>query len=508
MHTARIIVDRDFRIGDIDPRLYGSFIEHLGRAVYGGIYEPGHPTSDEQGFRKDVLDLVRELGVPFVRYPGGNFVSGYNWEDGVGPVEERPRRLDAAWKSTETNEIGTNEFVAWSRLAGAEVNMAVNLGTRGIDAARNLVEYCNHPSGSYWSDLRRSHGVEQPHGFRTWCLGNEMDGPWQMGHTTAEEYGRLAAQTATAMKWVDPTIELVAAGSSNSKMPTYPDWEETVLGHTYEHVDYISLHTYYNNLDDDLGTFLAQSLDMDRYIETIVAMCDVVGARKRSKKKMYIAFDEWNVWYHSKARDREYLAQHPWEVAPLLTEETYTLEDALVVGCMLISLLKHADRVKVACLAQLVNAIAPIMTMTGGPAWRQTTYYPFLHASHYGLGSVLDVQVRSPSYDNPTFDAVPLLEAVATIDEAQETVTIFAVNRAQDAALSLEGDLRCLEGYRVVEHLVLEHADPKAANSADAPDTVAPHGNGDASLDGGTLTATLPQLSWNVIRLARAATGV
>jgi alpha-N-arabinofuranosidase len=330
-----------------------------------------------------------------------------------------------------------------------------------------------------------------------------MDGPWQMGHTTAEEYGRLAAQTATAMKWVDPTIELVAAGSSNSKMPTYPDWEETVLGHTYEHVDYISLHTYYNNVDDDLGTFLAQSLDMDRYIATIVSMCDVVGARKRSKKKMYIAFDEWNVWYHSKARDREILRERPWEVAPPLTEEIYTLEDALVVGCVLISLLKHADRVKIACLAQLVNAIAPITTVTGGPVWRQTTYYPFLHASRYGQGGVLDVQVSSPSYDNPTFDAVPLLEAVATLDDVRETMTIFAVNRAQDAPLSLEGDLRCLEGYRVVEHLVLEHHDPKATNSVDAPDTITPHGNGDASLDGGALTGALPQLSWNVIRLAR-----
>jgi alpha-N-arabinofuranosidase len=383
----------------------------------------------------------------------------------------------------------------------------VNLGTRGIDAARNLVEYCNHPGGSAWSDLRRSHGVEDPHGFRTWCLGNEMDGPWQMGHTTAEEYGRLAAQAATAMKWVDPTIELVAAGSSNSRMPTYPAWEETVLSHTWQQVDYISLHIYYNNLNDDLGTFLAQSLDMDRYIETVIAVCDVVGAKKRSSKQMYIAFDEWNVWYHSKQQDAEILFTRPWEVAPPLTEESYTLEDALVVGCMLISLLKHANRVKIGCLAQLVNAIAPIMTEADGPAWRQTTYYPFLHASRYGRGSVLDIQVRSPAYNNPTFDAVPLLEAVATIDEEQETLTIFAVNRSQDAVLPLEGDLRALDGYQMVEHLVLEHADPKARNTTVAPATVAPHGNGDASLDGGTLTATLPPLSWNVIRLAQVTTG-
>jgi alpha-N-arabinofuranosidase len=450
---------------------------------------------------------VRELGVPLIRYPGGNFVSGYHWEDGVGPLADRPRRLDAAWKSTETNEIGTNEFAAWARIAGAEVAMTVNLGTRGIDAARNLVEYCNHPGGTYWSDLRRSHCVAAPHAFRTWCLGNEMDGPWQMGHTTAEHYGRLAAQTATAMKWVDPTIELVAAGSSHARMPTFPDWEETVLEHTYEHVDYISLHTYYTNVDDDLGTFLAQSLEMDRAIETVAAVCDVVAARMRSRKKMYIAFDEWNVWYHSKERDREALRTQPWQVAPPLTEERYTLEDALVVGCMLISLLKHADRVKIACMAQLVNAIAPIMTVTGGRAWRQPTYYPFLHASRYGVGNVLDVQVKSPRYENTVFDSVPLLEAVATIDDERDTLTLFAVNRAQDGSLVLEGDLRCLAEYRVVEHLSLEHVDPKATNSPDAPDTVVPHGRGDASFDGGTLTATLPRLSWNVIRLARTVAG-
>jgi len=280
-----------------------------------------------------------------------------------------------------------------------------------------------------------------------------------------------------------------------------------VLGHTYQLVDYISLHTYYANTDDDLGTFLARSLDMDRSIETVVAICDVVGARQRLTKKMSIAFDEWNVWYHSRERDRELLRERPWAVAPPLTEEVYTLEDALVVGCMLISLLKHANRVKIACLAQLVNAIAPITTVPGGPTWRQATYYPFLHASRYGRGSVLDVQVHSPGYDNAVFDTVPLLEAVATTDDERETAAIFAVNRAQDAALTLEGDLRCLDGYRVAEHLVLEHEDPKATNTAATPGTVVPHGKDDALLDRGRLTATLPRLSWNVIRLARATTG-
>ena len=480
MPNATIVLDRDFRVGEVDPRLFGGFLEHLGRAIYGGIYEPGHPTADERGFRRDVLDLVRELGVPVVRYPGGNFVSGYDWEDGVGPVAERPRRLDLAWRSTEPNAVGTNEFAAWAKRVGTEVMLAVNLGTRGVDAARALVEYCNHPGGTKWSDLRIAHGVPEPHAVKLWCLGNEMDGPWQIGQKTAAEYGRLAAETAKTMKWVDPTIELVACGSSNSAMPTFPQWEETVLEHTYEHVDYLSLHTYCRLEEDDLGSFLARSLDMEEFIETVIATCDHVRAKKRATKRLHLAFDEWNVWYHSRERDRQIMRDHPWAVAPPLTEETYTLADALVVGTMLIALLRHADRVKIACIAQLVNALAPIQTETGGRAWRQTTYYPFLHASRFGRGVVLDLQISSPSYASERFDRVPTLAATAVLDEAAEQATIFAVNRDQTDDLALAADLRCLAGYRVVEQLVLAAADPHAANTADHPDAVVPHRRADA----------------------------
>ena len=502
VESARIVVDKDFVVGEIDPRVYGSFVEHLGRAVYGGIYEPDHPTADELGFRQDVLDLVREIGVPFVRYPGGNFVSGYDWEDGVGPIEDRPRRLDLAWRALEPNLVGTNEFVAWAQRAGAEVNLAVNFGTRGIDAACNLLEYCNHPGGTQWSDLRIAHGVAEPHAIKTWCLGNEMDGPWQIGHQTADEYGRLAAETAYAMRRVDPSIELVACGSSNTQMPTYPAWEATVLDHTYEQVDYISLHTYYRYANGALGTFLAQSLDMDAYIRTVVAACDFARAKKRSKKQVNLSFDEWNVWYHSRERDAKIMAREPWQIAPPLVEDEYTLVDALVVGTMLITLLKHADRVKIACLAQLVNVIAPIMTVTGGGAWRQTIYYPFLHAANHGKGSALSVVVDSPSYTDATFDSVPLLECTATHDEATGELTIFAVNRGQSDVLGLDGDLRSIPGLNVVEHLILEHADPNAVNTIERPDEVVPHNRGNARLDGGRLTAELPKLSWNVIRLA------
>lgn len=502
METARIIADPEFKIGDVDPRLFGSFIEHLGRAVYNGIYEPGHPTADDMGFRRDVLNIVRELQVPIVRYPGGNFVSGYDWRDGVGPKDKRPKRLDLAWRTLETNEVGTDEFCEWARRAGTEVNMAVNLGSAGIDAARSLVEYCNHPGGSLYSDMRIANGYREPHKIKTWCLGNEMDGRWQLGHQTADEYGRHAARTAVAMKWVDPSIELVACGSSHARMPSFGAWEATVLDHVYEYADYLSLHQYYRNMDD-LGTFLAQTIEMDGFIQSVAATCDFVRAKKRIKKQLYLSFDEWNVWYQG-PRDQELMQDQPWQVAPPLFERPYTHEDALVVGLMLITLLRHADRVKIACMAQLVNTIAPISTITGGGAWRQTIYYPLLHASRYGRGTVLNLQVRSPMYSNKEFDSVPLLDAVAVLNQEREEMTVFAVNRGQSAALPLEGDLRGVAGYRVVEHLVLEHADPLAVNTVEQPDEVVPHTRGGAELADGRLTAMLPPLSWNVIRLAKS----
>ena len=489
---ARVTIDRAARIGDIDPRIYGSFVEHLGRAVYGGVYEPGHLSADDMGFRGDVLALVRELGVPIVRYPGGNFVSGYEWEDGVGPRSERPRRLDLAWSSIETNEIGLCEFQEWAKRAGAEVMMAVNLGTRGAESARDLVEYCNFPRGSKFSDLRRAHGYETPFGFRTWCLGNEMDGPWQIGHKTAGEYGRLAAETGKIMKWVDPDIELVACGSSNSAMPSFGDWERTVLRHTYDVVDYLSLHSYYGNRSGDTGEYLACCRDMDRFITTVAAICDEVRAEKGSDKTMLLSFDEWNVWFHSNEQDKK---QEKWTVAPPLLEDIYTFEDALVVGCLLITLLRHADRVKIACLAQLVNVIAPIMTETGGRAWAQTIFYPFLHASRFGRGVSLRTEIDCPAYDAGAYGETPYLEAVATADEGAGTLTLFAVNRA-DEPLSLTPDLRGFPSPRLLSHTVLRSDDLKAVNTADDPERVKPEALPISD------AVVLPPKSWNVLRYA------
>jgi alpha-N-arabinofuranosidase len=499
MLHARISLDKEFVRATVDDRLFGSFIEHLGRAVYGGIYEPGHPESDADGFRTDVLELVRELRVPIVRYPGGNFVSAFNWEDSVGPLEKRPRRLDLAWRSVEPNQVGLNEFARWAKKAGTEPMIALNLGTRGIDAARNLVEYCNHPGGSYWSDLRKSHGTPEPHSFKVWCLGNEMDGPWQVGYKTADEYGRLASEVGKALKLFDPRLQLVACGSSNTQMPTYPQWEATVLDHCYETVDFISLHSYFKNHGNDLPTFLGESLDMDRFIRTIIGTVDFIRTKKRSTRKVNLSFDEWNVWFHSRQADE---GMAPWTVGPPLLEDVYTFEDALVVGCCLITLLRHADRVRIACLAQLVNTIAPIMTENGGPAWRQTIFYPFLHASLYGRGEVLESMLLSPVYENRTHGEVPYLESIATWNRQAEEITIFAVNRGMTDQLQLSGTIAGWEKVGLMEHIVLVHKDPKAANTKDAPGAVVPKRIETTRLDGDSLQATLPPLSWNVIRLS------
>lgn len=503
MNNARAVLARELAIDAIDDRLYGSFIEHLGRAIYGGLYEPGHPTADGQGFRGDVLDHVRALNTPIVRYPGGNFVSGYRWEDGVGPLEARPRRLDLAWKSLEPNAFGTDEFVRWCRRAGTEPMMAINLGTRGVDAARSLVEYCNHPSGTQYSDWRVENGCVEPHDIKVWCLGNEMDGDWQIGHKTALEYGRLAEEAAKVMRWVDPTIELVACGSSSRTMSTFPQWEATVLEHTYAHVDYISLHTYYGNRDGNTAHFLAQSIGMDAFIEEVVATCDFIRAKKRQKKRMMLSFDEWNVWFHSNQADRQQL---PWQEAPPLLEDLYTVEDALVVGCMLISLIKHCDRVRIGCLAQLVNVIAPIFTATGGGIVKQTTYFPFMHASRYGRGTALDMKVDSSSYEDPVFDAVPYIEAVGVLSEDRGELTVFAVNRNLEEVVGLDVDLRDFSTARVVQHIALTHSDLKAVNTLEQPDRVAPSALDDSVEEHeGKTRIALPSASWNVVRFSLEA---
>lgn len=497
MKKAKMTLVSEFKNAKIDERIYGSFIEHLGRAVYGGIYEPGHPCADEDGFRTDVIEEIKKLNVPIVRYPGGNFVSGYNWEDGVGPVELRPKKLELAWGVTEPNLFGTNEFAKWCKKADTQCMMAVNLGLRGPDEARNLVEYCNHEKGSYWSDLRRSHGYENPHSIKTWCLGNEMDGPWQIGHKTAVEYGRTALEASKVMKWTDPSIETIMCGSSNMGMSTFGEWEATTLDIAYDAVDYVSLHIYFDNRPNDTASFLAKSMVMDDFIKTVVCICDYIKGKKHSKKQINLSFDEWNVWYHSNGAPVE-----RWCTAPHQLEDIYNFEDALLIALLLMTLLKHADRVKIACIAQLVNVIAPIMTENGGKVWEQTIFYPFMHLSNYGRGYTLHTEIDSPKHDTKEFTDVPDVESLATLSEDGENLTVFAVNRSLDEDVMLDVSLLDFDGFRVIDAIEMSGYDVKAENGVTGC-PVKPFPKEKPVIDSKIMSVPLKPLSWNVIRLAK-----
>lgn len=497
VRAATVAASPHFTVGPLNRRIFGSFVEHMGRCVYTGVFEPDHPTADEHGFRGDVAELVRELGPTIVRYPGGNFVSNYRWEDGVGPRENRPTRLDLAWRSIETNAVGTDDFLGWCERVGIEPMMAVNLGTRGLAEAIELVEYCNAEAGLELSDRRVKNGRTEPWDVRVWCLGNEMDGPWQMGAKTPEEYGRIAEETGRALKRFDPSLELVACGSSNRGMPTFGTWERVVLDRAFDFVDHISAHAYYEPADGDVDSFLACGEDMHRFIESVVATADHVATVRRSDKKIMVSFDEWNVWFQERFHGEDSLEIRE---APELIRDVYSAMDAVVVGSLLITLMRHTDRVAMACQAQLVNVIAPILTEPGGAAWRQTIFHPFALTARYAHGEVLDLRGDIPSTPTAAYGEVDQLWSTATWDRETGDVTVFAVNRSRTEPLELDLDLSALGDAELVEHLVLHDEDPDAVNTRDDPDRVVPQA-GEARLDGARLRATLPAVSWHCIRL-------
>jgi alpha-N-arabinofuranosidase len=500
--AARIYVDSRRTIAPLDRNLFGSFLEHLGRAIYEGIYDPGSTLSDANGFRKDVLDEVRQLGVPIIRYPGGNFVSGYNWLDGVGPKKDRPRVLDRAWNTIDTNQFGTNEFMAWSKIVGARPLMGLNLGTATAERAAALVEYCNIEKGTKWSDLRRSHGIEQPYKVEHWCLGNEMDGPWQIGHMTATEYGMKAQDAARQMHAVDPSLKLIACGSSGPGMPTYLEWDREVLEQCYEYVDALSLHRYIGNTKDETGgesaKFVAMNLSMERQIEETIAVCDLVRGHKRSPKKLWLSFDEWNVWY--RARSGDALNGREQE-APHLLEEVYDLEDALLVGGILNTLMRHADRIKIACLAQLVNVIAPIVTNAKG-LLQQTIYYPYSWALQCARGNVLNILVESPTYEVSEMGQVPYLDVAGTLSPEDGKASLFILNRDLTKAHTVEINWQDRTPGKVLNSSVLTGSDLRAFNSFEAPQRVAPQPADKLTTSGGRTRFEVPARSYTVIQWA------
>jgi alpha-L-arabinofuranosidase len=511
--TTRVYLDTRRALAPLDRNIFGSFLEHLGRAIYEGIYDPESKLSDASGFRKDVADEIKKIAVPIVRYPGGNFVSGYHWLDGVGPKKDRPTVVEKAWNSIETNQFGVNEFMAWCKLVGTKPLMGLNLGTSTPEMAAALVEYCNIEKGSKWSDLRRSHGVADPYKVEHWCLGNEMDGPWQIGHMTATEYGMKAADAGRQMHYVDPSLKLIACGSSTIFMSTYLEWDRQVLEQCYDYVDGVSLHRYYGNNANETGgdsrAYMALNLSMDKQIAQIEAVCDYVQGRMRSPKKLWLSFDEWNVWYRQTDGDGKK------QVAPHLLEEIYNLEDALLVGGLVNSLIRNSDRVRVACLAQLVNVIAPIMTNSTG-LYRQTIFYPYSWALQYARGSALSLAVESPTYEAPTEEhrnpaggrgrtvtgTVPYVDVSSTFDKATGQYSVFLFNRDLSNARAVELFWEDAEPSRVLDAFTLTGDDLKAFNGFNAPQKVAPQPYDKPTTTNKRTRLQLPARSYTVINFA------
>ncbi len=495
---VQLDIDTRRTLPSLDRNLFGSFLEHLGRAIYEGIYEPNSKFADPEGFRKDVLEEIHKLNVPIIRYPGGNFVSGYHWLDGVGPKQDRPKVLEKAWNSVESNQFGINEFLSWCKLANTTPLLGLNLGTGTPESAAALVEYCNVEKGTKWSDLRRKHGVADAYHVKNWCLGNEMDGPWQIGHMSAIEYGEKATDAARQMRYVDPSLSLIACGSSNSSMPTYLVWDREVLEQCYEYVDAISLHRYFDNSTEtagDSGKFLALNLSMERQISEVAAVCEYVRGRKRSAKKLWLSFDEWNVWYRARSGPAVDGAR---QEAPHLLEEIYNLEDALLVGGLLNSLIRNSDRVRIGCLAQLVNVIAPIMTNANG-LYRQTIFYPYSWALQYAQGAALEVLLESPeTYEVSGFGQVPYLDVAGTFNKEDGSLSLFVLNRDLSNAHQLELNWEDKAAGHLLASLVLTGSDLKAVNGFDTPQKVAPQAADKPVTSGSRTKLEVPARSYSV----------
>jgi alpha-N-arabinofuranosidase len=493
--TARVTLDTERTIGAISPLLFGGFAEHMGRCVYGGMYDPTSPHADERGFRRDVQAALREMRLSILRYPGGNMLSGYDWRDGVGPREQRPRRRELAWQSIETNQFGTNEFIEYCRASAIQPMLGVNLGTGTIADAAALVEYCNAPAGTRYADLRAEHGYAEPHAVKYWCLGNEMDGPWQIGHLEMGEYARKAREAAKMMRWHDPDLKLILCGSSNTALPTYPEWDRVVLETCWEHIDYLALHYYAMNYEDDTASYLALAAQFESHLDTLAGLLRYVKSKLRSNHKVLLSWDEWNVWY----KDRS--GRGKWQEAPHLSEEIYNLEDALVVAQWMNVFLRRCDVLDIACLAQIVNTISPLLT-TSQQLLRQTTFYPFVMVSNHAAGRSLDPLVAAPQHDTRAFGPMPLLDVSASYDQAADQGAVFLVNRSQHEAVTTEVIWHGARPTQAPAIQQLSGADPKAANTFEQPDLIVPKLLDGIPVHDGRITLRLPPLSFTVVTTA------
>ena len=482
---ARIKIDTDRTIDEVSPLLFGNFSEHLGRMIYGGIYEEGSPLSDSNGYRKDVMEAARQLNVSILRWPGGNFASGYNWKDGIGPKDQRPTRIDLAWNDLESNRFGTDEFLKYCEILGTEPYICINAGLGTIDDARHWVEYCNESRHTYWADLRRKNGREQPYKVKYWALGNEIDGPWQLGNKSAEEYAKWALEAAKAMRLVDRDIKLVACGSSNYGAD-WIAWNRTVLQTLRNQADYIAIHTYINNRENDLERFLGWSQTIDHYIDVTASLIRQVRSGP-NPRPIYIAYDEWNVWYRTGNREK--------------LEEIYNFEDALAMGMFFNSFFRRADVVKMANLAQMVNVIAPIMTNKQG-LFLQPTFFPIVEYGKQRGNTSLDVWVSAPTYQIQTRPPLRYLDVSATYNAKEKMVYLNVLNRSKDKNLSTR--IENQEGQIQSEVGVWEmnHSDLKTTHTFGDDKKVRPVTRTlNATIQNNGFTYTFPAHSLTILRL-------
>ena len=534
MKKARITLHPSYKIGEISPRLYGAFLEPIGSMVNGSMYNPKHPTADEQGFRQDFIQGLKEAGLPCVRMPGGNFVSGWNWKDSIGPMKDRKAHLDTAWFQYIPNDVGHDEYLQWAEKCGAEALYTVNLGTGTLQDAMDIVEYTNFEGGTYWSDLRKKNGHEKPYKVKTWYLGNEMDGPWQIASYQKDPraYGVLAHETSKVMKWVDPTIETVACVSSSPHLNHYPDWDRQVLEQCYETVDYISMHHYHSAPIDHVGGLLAAYQSFEDYIRTEISLCDYIQTHKRVKKKMLISFDEYAASYrpangvhlgvggrqhdlnfYSFDPNRTYVRHDPddWSTRRMF-KKSGEMPRTLAAASITLSLLRHADRIKIGCAT---SGLHQLCATSREHAWKSAAYYPMTQLMRFGQGTSLQTVVDCETYDVEPyaiddmnqyggFEKVQYIQSAAALNEEKGEMTLFVINADPSDVHELTLDVRAFSGYKFAEHAALYSADPNACNDYENPNVLQPVAITDTTCENGILTAILQPMSWNMIRFTRA----
>ncbi len=529
--TTKVTLHPDYQIGEIDRRLFGAFLEPIGDWVYGGVWNPNHPQADDLGFRRDIMELTREMGVTAVRLPGGNFTSGWEWKDSIGPKEQRKAHLDLAWRQYETNAVGHDEYLEWARRVGTEPLYTLNLGTGTIQDALHCVEYTRLPGGTWWSDLRRQNGYEEPHQVRTWCLGNEMDGPWQISsfEKDPKAYGIKAHETAKVVKWIDPQAETVVCGSSTPNNRTYPNWDLEVLKECYEMVDYLSLHYYHNAPAGDIAAYLSASNAFEDFLNTEIAACDVVQTMLHHPRKMMIAFDEYGCSYtpqrevtkgragaidHSIYPEFSTHIQRPFrfndpENPPVKEEAGGQMLETIGLISVLMMLMRHADRVKIGCMTVGLFNIGH----NAETVWKNVGYYPFEMMIRHARGISLQPVVNGPGFDSEAYNTedfnqsaayrnMPYIEAAASLNPENDEVSIFVINRNWEESMPVELDVSGFEGYHLAEHVEL-FTENDEINTAENPNAVVPHKNEQTVMQDGKICAELKKLSFNMIRLQK-----